>query len=151
MRTSVLNFITCIIVSERDIHESWNCTKKEVFRWEILNGFNLKKPVYLCLAETGSEDIDILPNGLAFISSVSDRALSPCRGLPASLSTEAIGESCRWESLFSTRVAGSIVTAQTCVSLAGISFYLSKCSSWRRSGDGSSDICILLRWLILFM
>lgn len=35
---------------------------------------------YLFLAERGSEDIDILPNGLAFISSVSARAPSLHRG-----------------------------------------------------------------------
>ena len=61
---------------------------------------HLKNPVYLCLAETGSEDIDILPNGLAFISSVSAHTPSPCRGLLVSLSTEAIGENCRMDSFF---------------------------------------------------
>lgn len=55
-----------------------------------------QKLFYLCFAEAGSEDIDILPNGLAFISSVS---IPLCAGAGSAWSAEAIGEACKMVSL----------------------------------------------------
>lgn len=74
--------------------------------------------------------------------------LLPVQGLACFL----IYRSHRWKpqaGLFSsTRLTGSVGTAQTCVGLASVSFCLSKCTSWHWSGGGGSDTCILLRWLI---
>lgn len=61
--------------------------KRRFFQQEMLDV--TWKALFICFAETGSEDIDILPNGLAFISSVSPHGTSPYWGLPASLPAEA--------------------------------------------------------------
>lgn len=56
----------------------------------------------------------------------------------------------RWkqqEGLFSTRLAGSQRTAQSCVGLAVTPLCLSKHASGHRSGVGGSNIGILLHWL----
>lgn len=62
---------------ESGIRVSWDRSKWELFFFFSVVNVRL---FFIFLAERGSEDIDILPNGLAFISSVSARAPSLRRG-----------------------------------------------------------------------